>query len=69
MIIGLLLLGSVFGGCAAVVSLIAGQSVLSAALIYLGTAVLSVLVISLGCAFRPRDTYIPQGPVTPLADR
>jgi membrane protein implicated in regulation of membrane protease activity len=54
MIIGLLLLGSLLGMLAALVALILGQSLLTAAAIYLSTAVLCVIGIPLACAFRPR---------------
>lgn len=68
MIVGLLLIGSMLGGAAALVASLVGQPLASVALIYVATGVFSILAISLGCAFRPRrssakvaqHTHVPQ---------
>jgi len=56
MIIGRLLVGSVLGGISALIALLTGQPVGAAAMIWISTGVLSVLVIALACAFRPRKS-------------
>lgn len=60
MIVGLLVVGSVIGGIAATISLLFGQPISTAALIYVTTGALSVILISMGCAFRPRKSSIEQ---------
>lgn len=66
MIAALLFIGSTLGGLAAIAALISGQTVGFAAILYLTIAVASVLVISLGCAFRPRRTPSARDDATQL---
>lgn len=47
-------MGSALGTLAGLVALVAGQGLWIAALSYTGTAAVSILVISITCAFRPR---------------
>jgi len=55
MIIGLLIVGSALGALAFGTTLAIGYSMLIALLAYLGTAAISMVVISCACAFRPRS--------------
>ena len=54
MIVGLLMVGTVTGASAAGAALWFDYSVLSAALIYLAAANISIVGLAVGCAFRPR---------------
>lgn len=58
MIIGLLILGSTAGILAAAATLVAGQSLLTAVLVYFGASTLTVIAF-LACALRPRRAPRP----------
>jgi ribosomal protein S12 methylthiotransferase accessory factor YcaO len=60
MIVGLLILGSLIGMLAAIVTLITGQSLLAAVTIYFLTAALCVIGVPLICAFRPRARQLQE---------
>lgn len=52
MVVGLVLVGTIAGGLAAALALLAAQPLSSVIAAYLVTGVLSILVIAVGCSFR-----------------